>query len=71
MKRFSYNSYILNADFDNISGLKVGDIVEISGVQVGKVVGISLARNRAHVQMRLNKSVTVDSQAIAAIKTRA
>jgi phospholipid/cholesterol/gamma-HCH transport system substrate-binding protein len=63
--------YILHADFDNISGLKVGDQVQVAGVPVGKVVAISLQSNseRARVDMRLNKGVEIDSDAIAGIKT--
>jgi len=63
--------YILHADFDNISGLKVGDQVQVAGVPVGKVVEISLQPDgeRARVEMRLNKGVAIDSDAIAGIKT--
>jgi phospholipid/cholesterol/gamma-HCH transport system substrate-binding protein len=65
----SNTGYLLSANFDNISGLKTGDQVEISGVQVGKVVAISLSDDRAQVKMRINDSVKVDSDAIAAVKT--
>lgn len=66
---FPAPGYTINANFDNISGLKSGDLVEIAGVQVGKVNGISLKENRARVSMRLNQGVEVDNEAIAAIKT--
>lgn len=66
---FNKGGYILYADFDNISGLKTGDGVEIAGVQVGKVVAITLKDYRAHVAMRINQGVQVDSDAIASIKT--
>lgn len=66
---FPGNSYMLYANFDNISGLKTGDQVEIAGVQVGKVVAISLKNYRAHVALQVNDGVEVDSQAIASIKT--
>ena len=63
--------YTLAANFDNISGLKTGDQVQLAGVPVGKVMMISLLSNgdRAHVEMRLNKGVEIDSDAIAGIKT--
>jgi phospholipid/cholesterol/gamma-HCH transport system substrate-binding protein len=63
--------YILNADFDDISGLKVGDQVQVAGVPVGKVVETALLPNseRARVDMRLNQGVAVDSDAIASIET--
>jgi phospholipid/cholesterol/gamma-HCH transport system substrate-binding protein len=66
---FPSPGYILYANFDNISGLKMGDRIEIAGVEVGKVVGLSLKNERARVSMRLNKNVEVDNEAIAAIKT--
>lgn len=66
---FSNSGYIIYANFDNISGLKAGDQVEIAGVQVGKVVAISLKDYRAHVALRINKGVGVDTEAIASIKT--
>jgi phospholipid/cholesterol/gamma-HCH transport system substrate-binding protein len=65
----SNNGYVVYANFDNISGLKTGDEVEIAGVQVGKVVALSLKDDRAHVALRLNQGVAVDSEAIASIKT--
>ncbi len=46
---FNNKGYVIYANFDNISGLKVGDQVEIAGVQVGKVVSISLKDYRARV----------------------
>ena len=63
--------YVLHADFDNISGLKAGDQVQVAGVPVGKVVVISLQPNneRARLDMRLNKGVEIDSDAIASIET--
>ncbi len=67
---FPAPGYVLHADFDNISGLKVGDQVQVAGVPVGKVVEISLPPDgeRARVEMRLNKGVQIDSDAIAGIK---
>lgn len=66
---FNSNGYVVYANFDNISGLKTGDEVEIAGVQVGKVIAISLKDYRAHVALRLNQGVEVDTEAIASIKT--
>lgn len=66
---FNHSGYVVYANFDNISGLKTGDGIEIAGVQVGKVTGISLKDYRAHVSLRLNQGVQVDTDAIASIKT--
>jgi phospholipid/cholesterol/gamma-HCH transport system substrate-binding protein len=68
---FPAPGYILYANFDNISGLKTGDQVQLAGVPVGKVIDISLQPDgeRARVEMRLNKGVEIDSEAIASVKT--
>lgn len=66
---FNNKGYVIYANFDNISGLKVGDQVEIAGVQVGKVISISLKDYRARVGMRIDDGVHVDTDAIASIKT--
>ena len=66
---FPTPGYTVYANFDNISGLKAGDQVQLAGVPVGKVQSISLQDNRAHVALRINNGVQVDTDAIAAIKT--
>jgi phospholipid/cholesterol/gamma-HCH transport system substrate-binding protein len=66
---FAAPSYMLYANFDNISGLKAGDQVQIAGVDVGKVASIELRDNRARVALRIKQGVTIDDDAIAAIKT--
>jgi phospholipid/cholesterol/gamma-HCH transport system substrate-binding protein len=66
---FPKPGYTLYANFDNISGLKTGDHIELAGVAIGKVMSISLQDYRAHVGMRINTGVEIDTDAIAAIKT--
>jgi ABC-type glutathione transport system ATPase component len=66
---FPAPGYTIHADFDDISGLKIGDPVEIAGVPVGKVIAISLHDSRADVSMHLDRGVELDSEAIAAIKS--
>jgi phospholipid/cholesterol/gamma-HCH transport system substrate-binding protein len=66
---FPTPGYTLYANFDNISGLRNGDQVQLAGVQIGKVQSISLKENRAHVGMRINDGVEIDTDAIAAIQT--
>lgn len=61
--------YTIYANFDNISGLKTGDLIEIAGVRVGKVSAIELKDNRARVGLRMDEGIDVDSDAIAAVKT--
>jgi phospholipid/cholesterol/gamma-HCH transport system substrate-binding protein len=66
---FPTPGYTIYANFDNISGLKTGDLIEIAGVRVGKVTAIELKDNRARVGLRMDEGIDVDSDAIAAVKT--
>jgi phospholipid/cholesterol/gamma-HCH transport system substrate-binding protein len=66
---FPTPGYTLYANFDNISGLKTGDEVQLAGVPIGKVQSISIQDNRAHVGMRINTGIQIDTDAIASIKT--
>jgi len=64
-------SYTLSAEFDSISGLKVGAILEIAGVNVGRVSVVALGKNdRAHVEMQINKGVAVSEDAIVSVRTQ-
>jgi phospholipid/cholesterol/gamma-HCH transport system substrate-binding protein len=66
---FPTPGYTLYANFDNISGLRTSDQVQLAGVPIGKIQSISLQDNRAHVGMRINTGIQIDTDAIAAIKT--
>jgi phospholipid/cholesterol/gamma-HCH transport system substrate-binding protein len=66
---FPAPGYTLYANFDNISGLETGDQVQLAGVKIGKVQTISLLDNRAHIGLRIDKGVGIDTDAIASIKT--
>ncbi|MBV8054675.1 MAG: outer membrane lipid asymmetry maintenance protein MlaD [Deltaproteobacteria bacterium] len=66
---FPTPGYTLYANFDNVSGLKAGDQIQLAGVPIGKVRTISIQDNRAHVGMRINADVKIDTDASAAIKT--
>jgi len=64
-------NYTLNAQFENVAGLKEGAAVEISGVLVGKVVQIKLDKDGlASVSMLINKGVPVGEDSIASIRTQ-
>ena len=53
-------TYVLQAKFDNVSGLKRGALVELAGVNVGKVSNIALDKNdRALVQFQINNGVKI------------
>ena len=64
-------NYTLNAQFENVAGLKEGAAIEISGVLVGKVAQIWLDKEGlASVSMLINKGVPVGEDAIASIRTQ-
>jgi len=64
-------TYTLSADFESISGLKIGAIIEVAGVNVGRVSAISLGKNeRAHVEMQINRELQVNEDAIASVRTQ-
>ena len=64
-------SYTLVADFDSISGLKEGAILEIAGVNVGKVTKVMLGKDdRARVYMQVSKEIQVTEDAVASVRTQ-
>ena len=67
---FGNNGYIVYADFASVAGLKIGDPVEIAGVKVGKVETISLADDRARLNIRLEPKVQLQEDVIASVRAR-
>ena len=64
-------SYLINAEFNNISGVKEGADVQIAGVTVGKVRGLSLnADHQAVVSMQLDKNIALPVDSIASVKSQ-
>ncbi|MFC1827656.1 outer membrane lipid asymmetry maintenance protein MlaD [Thermodesulfobacteriota bacterium] len=64
-------NYSLEAEFENVSGLKVGAVVETAGVSIGKVAGVGLGDNGlARVTMLVNQDIKITTDAIASIRTQ-
>jgi phospholipid/cholesterol/gamma-HCH transport system substrate-binding protein len=64
-------TYNVTADFDSISGLKEGAILDIAGVNVGRVAKISLGKNyRARVVLQINREVKVSDDSVASVRTQ-
>lgn len=64
-------TYQLNAEFNNISGVKEGADVQVAGVVVGKVRQLRLNVDRqALVIMQLDKQLTVPVDSIASVKSQ-
>ncbi|MCS6971635.1 MAG: outer membrane lipid asymmetry maintenance protein MlaD [Turneriella sp.] len=62
--------HVYYAEFQSVSGLKPGAIVEIAGVQVGNVTDLILKDNRARLVLRIEREVKLPVDSIAAIRTR-
>jgi len=68
---FKTNDYTVQAEFQNVSGLKEGAVVEIAGVTVGRVNKIALDKNdQAKVAMLISPGVKITEDAIASIRTQ-
>ncbi len=64
-------TYILNADFDNISGVKVGAEVQIAGVVVGTVRDIRLTDDGvAEAALQIDRKIEVPVDSIASVKSQ-
>jgi len=62
--------YEVYAIFSNIGGLKTGSSIEIAGVDVGRVRSIRLDNYQAQVVLKLPRSVKIQEDAIASVKTK-
>ena len=64
-------NYSLVAEFDNVSGLKVGAGIDIAGVSIGKVSRVGLGeQGLARVTMLINQDIKITTDAIASIRTQ-
>ncbi|MGD9948454.1 MAG: outer membrane lipid asymmetry maintenance protein MlaD [Desulfobulbus sp.] len=64
-------TYMINAEFNNISGVKEGADVQVAGVTVGKVRQLSLNADRqAVVSMQLDNSIRVPVDSMASVKSQ-
>ncbi len=63
--------YRVSADFDNISGLKVGAAVEIAGVEVGRVEDIQVtSSHQARLILKLKPGLKLSDDTIASVRTK-
>ena len=65
------DTYLLNARFDKVTGLRVGNPVNMLGIEIGRVARFTLDQDNqfALVALELNKDIKVYADAIASIKT--
>jgi phospholipid/cholesterol/gamma-HCH transport system substrate-binding protein len=65
------HGYTVKADFDNISGLKVGAEIEVAGVGVGRVESIKVTPdNRAELLLQIEPGLKLYDDATASIRTK-
>lgn len=70
MRLFDTNRYVVKAEFDNISGLKLGAPVELAGVGIGEITRFDLKGTSAIVSLSIDQSVKLRSDDIAAVRTK-
>ncbi len=60
---------IIDALFENVAGLNIGDNVKVSGINVGKIIDLKLVRetNEAQVLMSLEKNINLPEDTSARI----
>ena len=64
-------TYVINAEFNNVAGVKKGASVQIAGVDIGEVSEISLSKfDVARVSLRIDNSVKVPIDSIASVKSQ-
>lgn len=64
-------SYVVNAEFDNISGIKKGAAIQVAGVVVGQVKGTWLGEDDlAHVSLQIDNGVRVPVDSMASVKSQ-
>ena len=64
------DAYVVNAEFDNISGLTTGAPVEIAGVPVGEVKNIVLSDTNAIVTLELLKDIQLRDDDVISVRTK-
>ena len=62
------SGYRINALFNTVQDLKVGNSVKLAGVEIGRVESITLATNQVRVTMKLHSDAVVRTDSKATIK---
>jgi len=64
-------TYILEAEFDNVAGVKKGASVQVAGVNVGEVVSIELGEmDVALLSLQLSNKLKVPVDSMASVKSQ-
>lgn len=64
-------SYVIEAEFDNVSGVKKGASVQVAGVVVGEVSAIKLGEGDvALLSLKVDKAVELPTDSMASVKSQ-
>ena len=65
------STYVIKAEFDNVSGVKEGASVQVAGVVVGSVSDIRLSKDDiAQLSLRIARDLKVPLDSIASVKSQ-
>lgn len=64
-------TYVIEAEFDNVSGVKKGASVQIAGVVVGEVSAIKLGEDDvALLSLKVDKNIELPTDSMASVKSQ-
>lgn len=64
-------TYIIEAEFDNVAGVKKGASVQVAGVDVGEVVSIELGKmDVALLSLQISNKLKVPVDSMASVKSQ-
>lgn len=64
-------TYVIEAEFDNVSGVKKGASVQVAGVVVGEVSAIKLGEYEVAVlSLKVDKSIELPTDSMASVKSQ-
>ncbi|MGB3213059.1 MAG: outer membrane lipid asymmetry maintenance protein MlaD [Desulforhopalus sp.] len=67
----SSKTYVLNAEFDNVAGVKKGASVQVAGVVVGEVTAVELGEYEVAVlSLRVDNSLKIPTDSMASVKSQ-
>ncbi len=67
IERFQ-RGYRVNALFNNVQDLKVGDRVKMAGVEIGRIQDIGLTNNKVLVTMKIRRNAELKTDSVATVK---
>ena len=64
-------TYVIEAEFDNVSGVKKGASVQVAGVVVGEVSAVKLgADDVAILSLKVDKAIELPTDSMASVKSQ-